>query len=84
MAPLQKSAVVIITRPPEIITCFKVTDVTSEQNACVIFDSYPRPSHPEGAGLIFSSPLENTAKILESILHVSTDLISSPDLQWEA
>ena len=84
MASLQKSAAVIITRPPEIIACFKVTDATSEENVYAIFDSHPRPSHPEGAGLIFSFPLENAAKVLESILHVDTDLISSPDLQWEA
>ena len=84
MAASQKSAAVIITRPPEIIACFKVTDATSEQNAYVVFDSHPRPSHPEGAGLIFSSSLENTAKIIKGILHVDKDLISSPDLQWEA
>ncbi|KAL4072313.1 hypothetical protein J3A83DRAFT_4093176 [Scleroderma citrinum] len=84
MELLRKSAAVIITRPPEIIACVKVTDASSGQNAYIVFDSHPRPSHPQGAGLIVSSSLENTAKILRGILHVDKDLISSPDLQWEA
>jgi len=84
MVSLQKSAAVIITRPPEIIACLKVTDTNSEHNAYIVFDSHPRPSHPDGAGLIFSSSLDSAAKILRSILHVDKDLISSPDLQWEA
>lgn len=84
MVSLQKSAAVIITRPPEIIACLKVTDASCEHNAYIVFDSHPRPSHPDGAGLIFSSSLDNAAKILRSILHVDKDLISSPDLQWEA
>ncbi|KAL4067469.1 hypothetical protein V8B97DRAFT_1918955 [Scleroderma yunnanense] len=84
MELLRKSAAVIITRPPEIIACVKVTDASSGQNAYIVFDSHPRPSHPQGAGLILSSSLENTAKILRGILHVDKDLISSPDLQWEA
>ena len=83
MVALQKSAAVIITCPPKIIVRFKVTNVTSEQDAYIIFDSHPHPSHPEGAGLIFSLSLENTAKIIKGI-YVDKDLISSPDLQWEA
>ena len=74
MAALQKSAAVIIPRPPEIFVCFKVPNATSEQNAYIVFDSHPRSSHPEGAGLIFNSSLENTAKIIKGI-HVDKDLI---------
>ncbi|KAG6331800.1 hypothetical protein ID866_7285 [Astraeus odoratus] len=85
MQSIEKSAAAIITRPPEIIACFKVADPSMPGNsAFVVFDSHPRPSHPHGAGLIFSSSLENTIKILRGILHVDKNLLSSPDLQWEA
>ena len=82
MATLQTSVAVIITRLPDIITCLQVTDANSGQNAYVIFDPHPRPLHPDGAGLIFSSSLDNAANILGGILHVHKDRMSSSNLQW--
>lgn len=84
MASLQKSAAVIITRPPEIIACLKVTDTKSGQNAYIIFDSHPRPSHPDGAALIFCSSLDKAANILGGILHVDEGLMSSRHPYWGA
>ena len=88
----EKSTVMIITRPPEIIACFKFanTDVnphasTSNDPVFVIFDSHPRPSHPQGAGLSFSTSIENTARALSDILPTMDEtLFDSADLQWQA
>ncbi|KAL4071879.1 hypothetical protein J3A83DRAFT_4093165 [Scleroderma citrinum] len=46
--------------------------------------SYPRSSHPDDAGFIFSSSPDSTAKVPNGILHVDKDSISPSDLQREA
>ena len=77
---LDSSAVVIITRPPEILACLKLR--LSFCNVFIIFDSHPRPSYPNGAGAIVNTSLDGTARRL-------TELLPSVDLQdgihqWQA
>jgi RING finger family protein len=80
MSDLDSSAVVIITRPPEIIACLKLR--LKPRNVFIIFDSHPRPSYPDGAGMIISPSIEGTARRLTELLP-NVDL---PDsfLQWQA
>ncbi|KAF9231336.1 hypothetical protein BU15DRAFT_90942 [Melanogaster broomeanus] len=74
MREIKASAVVIITRPPEIIACLKLASATPDRPIFVVFDSHPRPSHPE----------ELTALLLSDILPVDENLLASPELQWQA
>jgi Ring finger domain len=77
---LNSSAVAIITRPPEIIACLKL-QLTS-RNVFIIFDSRPRPSYPNGAGMIVNTSIEGTASRLTKLL----PNVGLPDglLQWQA
>ncbi|KAF9220031.1 hypothetical protein BS17DRAFT_715811 [Gyrodon lividus] len=84
MQAIKTSAVVIITRPPEIIACFKLADATSGRTVFIVFDSHPRPLHPHGAGLILSTSIEQTALTLSHILPVDENLLASPEFQWQA
>src|SRR5229473_590808 len=80
LSNLDSSAVVVITRPPEIIACLKLR--LKPRNVFIIFDSHPRPSYPNGAGMIISPSIEGTARRLTELLP-NVDL---PDsfLQWQA
>lgn len=92
MNKLDRSAVMIITRPPEIIACFKFASATASSRSgtldnplYVVFDSHPRPSHPDGAGLSFSTSIESTARTLSNILPTMDESIfDSDDFQWQA
>ncbi|KAF8446345.1 hypothetical protein L210DRAFT_3529691 [Boletus edulis BED1] len=92
MKKIERSAVMIITRPPEIIACFKFANAnagpregTLDDPLFVIFDSHPRPSHPDGAGLSFSASIESTARTLSDILPALDEgIFDSPDFQWQA
>ena len=89
---MESSAVMIITRPPEIIACLKFAKPNAKSRSSaldnpvfVIFDSHPRPSHPQGAGLSFSTSIENTARTLSDILPTMDEsMFDSPDFQWQA
>src|SRR5258707_1448604 len=80
LSNLDSSAVVIITRPPETIACLKLR--LKPRNVFIIFDSHPRPSYPDGAGMIISPSIEGPARRLIELLP-NVDL---PDsfLQWQA
>ena len=80
LSNMDSSAVVIITRPPEIIACLKLRLAT--RNIFIIFDSHPRPSYPNGAGMIISPSIEGTARRLTELLPT----LDLPDsfLQWQA
>jgi len=80
LSNLDSSAVAIITRPPEIIACLKLRLAT--RNVFIIFDSHPRPSYPNGAGMIVSPSIEGTARQLTELLPT----VDLPDsfLQWQA
>ena len=77
---LDTSAVAIITRPPEIIACLKLR--LSIGNVFIIFDSHPRPSYPDGAGMTVSTSIEGTARRLIELLPT----VDLPDsfVQWQA
>ena len=80
LSNLDSSAVVIITRPPEIIACLKLR--LTKKNVFIIFDSHPRPSYPNGAGMIVSTSIEGTARRLAELL--PTVDFSDGFLQWQA
>ena len=77
---LDSSAVAIITRPPEIIACLKLRLLIG--NVFIIFDSHPRPSYPDGAGMTVSTSIEGTARRLIELLPT----VDLPDsfVQWQA
>ncbi|KAJ7712718.1 hypothetical protein B0H16DRAFT_1479163 [Mycena metata] len=78
-------AAVIITRPPEIITCFRVpiASASGKQDAFIVFDSHPRTEHPNGAGLIINTSLDATAAHLDKLLAVDGRLLTDSSLQWQ-
>ncbi|KAJ6514905.1 hypothetical protein C8R47DRAFT_961645 [Mycena vitilis] len=78
-------AAVLITRPPEIITCFKLPIDTpaGKQTVFIIFDSHPRTSHPNGAGLVLNTSLGATASHLDHLLAVDGRLLVDRSLQWQ-
>lgn len=87
----KRSCAVVITRPPEIIVCFKI--VLQAKDLYVIFDSHPRQQHPEGAAFIFNTSLEKTALYLADLLPYDPRLLEESnsdegrdtgDLQWQA
>ncbi|KAF9525382.1 hypothetical protein CPB83DRAFT_859743 [Crepidotus variabilis] len=72
----------IITRPPEILLCMKIP--VSGQDIFVIFDSHPRPTHPEGSGFILNASLVGTAEYLEQLLSIDSSILADPSLRWQA
>ncbi|KAJ7656293.1 hypothetical protein DFH06DRAFT_1091170 [Mycena polygramma] len=78
-------AAVVITRPPEIVTCFKlpINSPAGKQNVFIIFDSHPRTSHPNGAGLVLNTSLDATASHLDNLLAVDGRLLVDSSLQWQ-
>ncbi|KAL6309201.1 hypothetical protein BKA93DRAFT_425367 [Sparassis latifolia] len=82
MKAIPVSCVAVITRPPEIIACLKLS--VGPQTVFIVYDSHCRPSHPEGAGFTLSSSIRDTAVILSDILPVDSHLLSHGDLQWQA
>ncbi|KAF9064890.1 hypothetical protein BDP27DRAFT_1229708 [Rhodocollybia butyracea] len=81
----------VITRPPEILLCLKIelephvqASSTGSRSLFVIFDSHPRPSHPRGAGWLFSRSAQFTARHLYTILAVDSQIFDDPNMQWQA
>ncbi|KAK0194944.1 hypothetical protein F5146DRAFT_924419 [Armillaria mellea] len=77
----RNTCVAVITRPPEIITCAKIP--TPDQNIFVIFDTHPRPEHPDGSGITYLSTIKKTAQRLSEILSLDKELLAESDLQWQ-
>ncbi|KAG9127234.1 hypothetical protein FRC07_000105 [Ceratobasidium sp. 392] len=82
----------LITRPPEMLSVFRIPLVSDEQSdlpvqtiPCIyaVFDSHSRPQHPKGAGLTLLPSVTAAANYLASLLHVPSGVKSS-DMQWEA
>ncbi len=77
------STCVIITRPPEIVACFCITDTPGD--LYIIFDSHPRPmKHPYGAAFIFKNNIADTADYLTNLLHYDERLLGDSTFQWQA
>ena len=49
----------------------------------MIFDSHPRRDHPDGAGFIFSTSVDATAKYLDNLLAIDKRILSDRSLQWQ-
>ena len=79
---LETSAAVIITRPPEIVTCIRF--LISGETIFLIFDSHPRPSHPGGAAFILCRSIGVTAAHLNSLLAVDSHFLTDSHMQWQA
>ncbi|KAI9455038.1 hypothetical protein F5148DRAFT_1277260 [Russula earlei] len=77
---LESSAAVVITRHPEIVACLKLRLRT--RNVFIVFDSHPRPSYPDGAGMTISPSIERTARRLTE-LFPTVDLPDS-SVKWQA
>ena len=78
----------VITRPPEIVICLKLplgsANGAKPKSVFAVFDSHPRPSHPDGAGWFFSKSLDQVAKYLHSLLAVDARLLADTGMQWQA
>lgn len=77
-----KSAAIVITRPPEIITCVKIS-IPGDADVFMVFDSHSRPDHPDGAGFIFSTSIDVTALYLDNLLAIDESILSDRSLQWQ-
>ncbi|TDL23182.1 hypothetical protein BD410DRAFT_721585 [Rickenella mellea] len=77
-----RSCAVIITRPPEIVTCLRISN--NVQDVYVIFDSHPRPKHPDGGAFIFNVSVKGTAQHLAELFHFDERLLHpSSGVQWQ-
>ncbi|KAH7105366.1 hypothetical protein BKA62DRAFT_386156 [Auriculariales sp. MPI-PUGE-AT-0066] len=79
----------VITRPPEVITIFCVpvpmdSDPASTVYIFAVFDSHPRPIHPDGAAFILLRDIDAATEYLDEILTIDQDLFQDPSLQWQA
>jgi regulator of replication initiation timing len=82
MATIEGIAAAVITRPPEIVLCLKMS--VSGQTVFIVFDSHPRPSHPMGSGFTLNSTVEDTASCLDDLLSIDSGILSDPSLVWQA
>jgi len=77
-----KSAAIVITRPPEIVTCVKIS-IPDGADVFMLFDSHPRPDHPNGAGFTFTTSIDVTARYLDNLLAIDESILSDKSLQWQ-
>ena len=78
-----RSCAIAITRPPEIVSCLKIFH--PKRDFLIILDSHARPSHPNGAAIVFCESSSTAAQYLADLFKVDDNLFS-PDsgLQWQA
>jgi hypothetical protein len=82
MVTIEGVAAAVITRPPEILLCLKTS--VSGETIFIVFDSHPRPSHPNGSGFTLNSTIEATAACLDDLLSIDSGILSDPLLFWQA
>jgi len=75
MQTLKLSAIVIITRPPKVIACAKISGLGLD--VFVIFEFHPRPSHPSGVCLILSTSIDQAVLRLVSSLPIIDEFFLS-------
>jgi len=78
----KKSAAIVLTRPPETITCVKIS-IPDDIDVFMVFDSHPRQDHPNGAGLIFSTSIDLMARYLDNLLSIDESILTDRSLQWQ-
>lgn len=49
----------------------------------MLFDSHPRPDHPDGPGFTFTTSLDSTARYLDNLLAIDESILSDHSLQWQ-
>jgi len=49
----------------------------------MLFDSHPRPDHPDGPGFTFTTSLDVTARYLDNLLAIDESILSDHSLQWQ-
>ena len=75
MQTLRSSATAIITRPPDVIACAKISGLGLD--VFVIFDFHPHPSHPSGVCLILSTSIDQAVLRLVSSLPIIDEFFLS-------
>ncbi|KAG8678088.1 hypothetical protein FRC08_018080, partial [Ceratobasidium sp. 394] len=83
---------VVLTRPPEVIAVMRIPVPMSPNNTprpkmqsfYLIFDSHPRPNHPDGTAVqIFPShPTDTVADYLADLFRIDDALMNDPTLEW--
>jgi hypothetical protein len=56
----------------------------ADKDVYVVFDSHPRPSHPDGLGFIINPNIEIAASYLSQLLSFDKNLLHDSSLQWQA
>ncbi|KAH9938289.1 uncharacterized protein B0H18DRAFT_949678 [Fomitopsis serialis] len=77
------SASVVITRPPEIISCLKLVTTRAGKDTFVVYDSHPRPDHPDGAAFIIFKSLDDAASYLAQLMSFDESLLADDEAQWQ-
>lgn len=80
---MHRASCAVITRPPEIISCFYIP----YKDTClyVIFDSHPRPNvHPNGAAFIIYAYAAAAASYLAELMAFDPALLAERGVQWQA
>ncbi|KAH9938297.1 uncharacterized protein B0H18DRAFT_9992 [Fomitopsis serialis] len=77
------SASAVITRPPEIISCMKPVTTTAGADTFVVYDSHPRPDHPDGAAFIVFKSMDDAASYLAQLLSFDESLLADDEAQWQ-
>lgn len=78
----KNSAAIVITRPPEILTCVRIS-IPDDLDVFMVFDSHSRRDHPDGAGFIFSTSIDVIAEYLDNLLAIDQRILSDHSLQWQ-
>lgn len=73
----------ILTRSPEIIVCVKIP-INDNSDVFAVFDSHPRPAHPDGAAFIVNTSMESTATYLNNLLAIDPKILADPTMRWQA
>lgn len=74
---------VAITRPPEIVLYIRIV-LSPLRTLHGVFDSHPRPLHPNGAAFIMNSSVEATATYLSRLLTIDSSILADKTMQWQA
>ncbi|KAF8729986.1 Ring finger, partial [Rhizoctonia solani] len=90
---------IIMTRPPEVICVMHIPipeptpnywappqSARHAESIYLVFDSHPRPDHPNGAAVqIFSpDPIEDISHYLMDLFRIHQGLFDDPSLEWTA
>ncbi|KAF8657107.1 hypothetical protein AX16_002294 [Volvariella volvacea WC 439] len=74
----------VITRTPEIIICFWVPlNLANRKGIYAIFDSHPRPMHPDGAAFIFSPTKKKMLDYLSDLIQFDKSILDFGESNWQ-